>query len=216
MATTPTTQATDQKLTSRIWNPGCRKYPEKRRWSTQKNVEATSIGAWPMIHRSTQKISRKHQSHMINPENTKKNTDDQPRKMSKPHQSELDPWYTNQPSKYLENIEATWLTQKNAQINPNPKPTAHHANPPLDPWYTDQSKPHPHRNKPIETTSNPSEQTALRERKGRGRKRERRGGQSWESGYAYLLSFLLCYFVSDIMLSSLIFLVDFIINLIYR
>ena len=125
MATTPTTQATDQKLTSRIWNPGCRKYPEKRRWSTQKNVEATSIGAWPMIHRSTQKISRKHQSHMINPENTKKNTDDQPRKMSKPHQSELDPWYTNQPSKYLENIEATWLTQKNAQINPNPKPITH-------------------------------------------------------------------------------------------
>ena len=75
-ATTPITQATDQQIqaidqkpTPPIWNPSRRKYPEKRRWSTQKNVK------------NTQATNQKPTPPIF--ENTQKNADDQSKKNRK-------------------------------------------------------------------------------------------------------------------------------------
>lgn len=63
-----------------------------------------------------------------------------------------------------------------AQINPNPKPITHNPRPTMPIHHLTHDTliraNHTH------IRANPSKQTTLRERKGRGRKRERRGGQS--------------------------------------
>ena len=69
-------------------------------------------------------------------------------------------------------------TQKNAQINPNPKPINHNPQPTMPIHHLTHDTPIGANHTHIKTNpSNPSEQTAIRERKGRRRKRERRGGQ---------------------------------------